>query len=354
VEQVKPVRFSAFLESVYNGSITAEDVVVEPKLVKPDLPLGGDNLFRRWEQVGSREQTSSKCQDFLFLSGCSRTELHDKIVEGVSWKGKNYMKPVFNSCDKPTCCKCKDSWASRQATKAKVRLVAAAARYGVKLEHVIVSLSPADYGLPYDGMKEKVRKGLELRGWILGAMAPHAFRGKKIFREGFHFHVMAAHREGYDRCRVCTKWDCSECDGIRGVSIRARKEKDGLMVKVLEERRTIGGTLAYELNHASVLKGAARFHVLTYFGLCSYNNMGHVEDEKLLCAVCASELTRHNYIGVLPMDAFKRKGKIEERMYDAEEDGKEVFIPYCYGNSSSVVKPNPYKDGGSVAPRSGG
>jgi hypothetical protein len=339
---VKPLRFSAFLETVYNGSVTAEEAFVEAKVSKVELPLGGDNLFRRWEQVGSREQTSAKCQTFLFLHGCSHTELHDKTVGGVNWKGKNYMKPVFNSCDKPTCCKCKDSWAGRQAKKAENRLAVCSAKFGGKFEHVIASLSPADYGLPYDVMKEKVRKGLAKRGMIAGCILPHAFRGKKIFREGFHFHLLAMFEgEGYDRCRHCVGADCHKCDGFEGLTRRLRKE-DGLLVKVLEERKSIGGTLAYELNHASVMKGVSRFHVLTYFGLCSYNNMPHVEDKRTLCPIDDLPLEKHNYIGVLPMSAFKRKGSIEDRMFDAKENGKEVFIPMSRANSSSVVRANPY------------
>ena len=153
---VKPLRFSQFLETVYNGSITAEEASKE---AVPKLELGV-GLFRIWEQVGVREQTSSKCQSFLFLHGCGHTELHDKTVEGFSWKGKDLMRPVFNSCDKPTCCKCKDSWASRQARKGGSRLNVAAARFSLKIEHFTASLQPSDYGLPYEVQKENTRKAI--------------------------------------------------------------------------------------------------------------------------------------------------------------------------------------------------
>jgi hypothetical protein len=228
--------------------------------------------------------------------------------------------------------------------KAETRLNAAVARFGGELEHVVVGISPADYGLPFDVVKEKVRKGLADRGFVFGAQLPHAFRGRKTLREGLHMHVMGSFAEGagYDRCRLCRQLFCSTCDGFEGLTRRLKKT-DGLMVKVLEKRKTIGGTLGYELNHASVLKGVSRFHVLTYFGKCSYNNMGHVEDKKLCCPICGLPLERHNYIGVLPLSAFKRKGKIEDRMFDAEEDGKEVFIPRSRGcEASGVVKPNPH------------
>jgi hypothetical protein len=334
---VKPLRFSAFLETVYNGSVTAEEAFVEAKVSKVELPLGKPSLFQRWEQVGSREQTNGKCGTFAFLHGCSHKELHDTIVEGVSWNGKNYMKPVFYSCDKPTCCVCfEHGWGARQSKKAELRLAVASARFGGKVEHIVASLAAKDYGLPYEVMKENTRKALAKRGVIAGAMIPHAFRGKKIFREGFHFHVMGIFEgEGYDRCRHCVGADCHKCEGFEGLTRRLRKE-DGYLVKVLGERKTVGGTLSYELGHASVLKGVSRFHVLTYFGLCSYNNMPHVEDKKMVCPVCASELEKHNYIGVLPLSAFKRKGSLQDRMFDAEEDGKEVFIPMVRANRSSV------------------
>jgi len=325
---VKPLRFSAFLETVYNGSVTAEEAFVEAKVSRVELPVGKPSLFQRWEQVGSREQTNAKCGTFGFLHGCSHKELHDTIVEGVSWKGKDYMKPVFYSCDKPTCSVCfKDGWAARQAKKGELRLAVASARFGGKVEHIVASVAPKDYGLPYEVMKESTRKALARRGVVAGAMVPHAFRGKKVFREGFHFHVMGIFEgEGYDRCRHCVGADCHECDCFEGRTRRLRKE-DGYLVKVLEERRSVGGTLAYELNHASVLKGVVRFHVLTWFGLCAYNNMPHVEDKKMVCPICALELEKHTYIGVLPLSAFKRRGSLLDRMFDAEEGGKEVFIP---------------------------
>lgn len=331
---VKPLRFSQFLETVYNGSVTAEEASVK---VVPKLDLGV-GLFRIWEQVGSREQTSAKCQAFLFLHGCGHKELHDKTVDGFSWKGKNLMRPVFNSCDRPTCCKCKDSWASRQAGKGELRLNVASARFSLKIEHFTASLQPSDYGLPYEVQKENTRKAIAKRGIVGGCLVPHAFRGKKRFREGFHFHGLGYIKDNaYDRCRHCVGADCSKCSGFEGLTNRLRKgvdgEKgDGYIVKVFGERKTIGGTLSYELGHASVLKGVARFHVLTWFGLTGYNNMPHVEDKKRVCAICESALERYRYTGSLPLSAFKRKGSLIERAFDAEEEGKEVFIPMVKGD----------------------
>jgi len=329
-----PLRFSQFLETVYNGSITAEEASKE---AVPKLELGV-GLFRIWEQVGSREQTSSKCQTFLFVHGCNRKELHDKTMNGFNWKGKSNMRPVFNSCDKPTCCKCKDSWASRQAGKAEVRLIVASARFGWKIEHFTASLPPSDYGLPFEVMKENTRKAIVKRGIVAECLVPHAFRGKKRFREGFHFHGLGLIRNNaYDKCRHCVGADCSKCEGFEGLTNRLRKgvdgkKGDGYIVKVFGERKTIFGTLKYELGHASVLKGVSRFHVLTWGGLCAYNNMPHVESKKRVCEICELSLERHRYVGSLPLSAFKRKASLIERAFDAEEDGKEVFVPMVKGD----------------------
>ena len=340
---VKPLRFSEFLNGLCQGDVIEQQNFAVVKAVSELESPVGVGLFRLWEQVGSREQTSVKCQSFLFLHGCSHKELHDKVVDGVSWKGKDFMRPVFNSCDRPTCCKCKDAWAGRQAKKAELRLNVASARFGLKIEHFTASLAPCDYGLPYKVQKENTRKAIAKRGIIAYCLVPHPFRGKKRLREGFHFHGMGLILDNaYDRCRHCVGADCSKCDGFEGLTNRLRKgdshkKGDGYIVKVFGERKTIGGTLAYELGHAGVLKGVSRFHVLTWGGLASYNNMPHVDDvKKLACPICDSDLGKHRYIGVLPLSAFKRKGSLLDRMFDAEESGEDVYIPMVKVDRSDV------------------
>jgi hypothetical protein len=71
-------------------------------------------------------------------------------------------------------------------------------------------------------------------------------------------------------------------------------------VEVEGERETIGGTLWYQLNHASVDSSMKRFHVSTWFGVCSYRKLKvTVEKKKELCPICGEELEKLMYVGSL-------------------------------------------------------
>jgi hypothetical protein len=37
---------------------------------------------------------------FCGFLGCNRADLHDKVVDGVSWRGKVYIYPVFHPKEK--------------------------------------------------------------------------------------------------------------------------------------------------------------------------------------------------------------------------------------------------------------
>lgn len=42
--------------------------------------------------------TLTKRDDFWGFVGCIRVNLHDKVVDGVYYRGKVYVKPVFHNC----------------------------------------------------------------------------------------------------------------------------------------------------------------------------------------------------------------------------------------------------------------
>ena len=52
--------------------------------------------------------------------------------------------------------------------------------------------------------------------------------------------------EGYGLCRKCKGGDCYACKGFEGVT-RNENKKDGWVVKVLDKRKTVGGTCWYQL-----------------------------------------------------------------------------------------------------------
>jgi hypothetical protein len=94
------------------------------------------------------------------------------------------------------------------------------------------------------------------------------------------------------------------------------------------ERKTIGGTAWYQLNHATIRTDVKRPHCCTWFGVASYRKLKvKVEKRKVLCPLCQHELVKLLYFGsknfVLDRDSpyFER-----EALDDLEEDGRAVWV----------------------------
>jgi hypothetical protein len=105
-------------------------------------------------------------------------------------------------------------------------------------------------------------------------------------------------------------------------------EKDGYIVKVMGERKTIFGTAWYQLNHASIKKGVSRFHVATWFGVCSYRKLKvTVEVKKAVCPICEHDLGAIRYFGVKRI-VFDRSlhGYKRDSFEDYEEGGRVVWV----------------------------
>ena len=87
------------------------------------------------------------------------------------------------------------------------------------------------------------------------------------------------------------------CDGALGHFYREYR-KNGYIVKVMGERKTVYGTAWYQLNHATVIKNVKRFHCATWFGVVSYRKMNVAKAEhKRRCPICNSELVKLRYMG---------------------------------------------------------
>jgi hypothetical protein len=91
--------------------------------------------------------------------------------------------------------------------------------------------------------------------------------------------------------------DCRSCKGFHGMELRGF-EKDGYIVKVLGERKTIFGTAYYQLNHSAIRTNVKRPHACTWFGVCSYRKLKvKVEKQKSYCPICGEELVKLHYLG---------------------------------------------------------
>ena len=109
-------------------------------------------------------------------------------------------------------------------------------------------------------------------------------------------------------------------------------EKDGCIVKVKGKRKSVYHTAWYQLNHSSIKKGVKRFHVATWFGVCSYRKLKvTVEYRKSVCPICRHELVEHRYFGnnpdVLGVIRSGRRSCDKRRGYaDLMEDGQIVWV----------------------------
>jgi len=298
--------------------------------------------YGNFQLVGHGEVTNVMCGRFRSFWGCSRTELHDKVtLDGNNFKGKVYMRKVFHSCDKPSCPSCyKYGWAVREAGRIEMRLAEASKQLRLAVEHIVSTVPPRYYGLSYKALRAKMREVLRARGVIGSAMIFHGFRFNKrqFWYWSPHFHVLGFIEGGY-KCRSCKRvketgkcgLENSGCDGFVNRSYRAY-EKDGCVVKVLGERKTVGGTAWYQLNHASIDVTKRRFQVTTWWGVCSYRKMKvKPELKKNVCPICQHDLKEHRYYGSSKrvMNCFASDAnscKMIDLVADKVEDGRVVWF----------------------------
>ncbi len=185
-------------------------------------------------------------------------------------------------------------------------------------------------------------EALIARGFIGGAVLFHAFRYHS-FREwqhlntsdeslGWyfspHYHAVGFFKESYSQCRNCpffTSWKtnhgCSKAEFCNGFEQLTRRVNagftgddgvavagDNCIVKVEGARKTIVGTIYYQLNHSSLRVGHDRFSPLTWVGCCSHKNLDfEAVPEKHTCPICGAELSRIRYVGVAPCDICKNE-----------------------------------------------
>jgi len=301
------------------------------------------NNFWRYgenELVGHGEQTSPKCGTFNKYMGCLNYNAHNQarfFTEGLE-KNSVFVKPIYHSCDKPTCPVCfKYGWAVREAYRMEARLKEASKRFGSPVEHIVVSIRSLDYGLSLDALRKKAIRLMTNRGIIGGSIIFHGFRyanRKEARIKGVpfgwrwspHFHILGfVGGEGYGLCRKCKGADCYACKGFEGVTRRENK-KDGWIVKVLDKRKTVGGTCWYQLNHCSIQRGSKKSHATTWFGACSYRKLEILngDDEVGIhhkCPICDSELVHIRYLCNSKL-LLTRKGEILS-MFD--EDGTPLW-----------------------------
>jgi hypothetical protein len=307
---LSPVKGEYFEESEFGFELHDDSVVKDFKDLDgdrvPEYTAGRDGVF---ERVGCRDPTNEKCGRYRRMKACLHTELHDLVTidNGVNYHGKIFWRKQFHSCDSPACKICfKRGWAVDQAKAAGVVLEKASKGYvdddGKKhqalgqIEHVIFGIPIVDYGLSFDKLKKLAIDILKSRGVYGGFFIFHAQRfanAVEARRKGVpfgwrfapHIHCLGFIEGGYRKCRRCenstgdggifSHEKCMACDGFEGRTRRlydkeAMVKGVGYIVKVKAARRTVVGTLWYQLNHASFVRGSKRVkEVGVWFGVAA-------------------------------------------------------------------------------------
>lgn len=332
------------IEAMFSGRRIPKNVVLDE--VKSPSVVDTDFIFDNYQLVGHCEQTNEKCGTFCKFMGCTRVELHNKVIfdksgNPVDCSGLGDFKPVYYSCGKPTCSVCYErGWAVREAKNIEFRLEQARKHFGSP-EHITCSVPPELYGLSLKAMREKVKKVLLSRGVIGAVRIFHWVRFdkvKRVWRRGVHWHCLGFIVGGFRRCRRCSKkgrFRCNDCDGFKGRQVRGYA-KDRFIVKVHDERKTIVGTAWYVLNHATVDVTKKRFHVATWFGVVSYRKLKISKELRkewdkahgLKCRICGLPYVRHGYCGhnVRIIALIKKRRGVHEsvkRFFDRASDWKE-------------------------------
>lgn len=390
----------------FSDPMDNEEVTDFKDLENDKAPKNEWGHYGEYELVGNGKVTSDTqntkhiCGQFLGYKGCLNVDLHAHVsLDGVNHSGNMYVKKIFHSCDKPTCPVCfKSGWAVREATAIEERILKMQngcidKAYKDKkgkfhpgihhvpmglAEHIIASVPVTDYGLTFTQLREKIVKVLRSRGILGGVYIFHAFRYrnyKDAFREGKpmgwffspHFHVIGFIDGGYGCCRSCKNillddggnvqvQDFKTCLNCKcGFEGRQRREYlieggrlgvggavSAYIVKVQAKRKTLHGTAWYQLNHSSIVRGAKRAQVATWFGVCAKNKV-HLEKgdriRKDVCPICQHELIDLMYVGGDGDPHSEWWWKDREEAY-LDKDGMPKWIPKSkvrsYGDWSSV------------------
>ncbi len=272
----------------------------QPELEPAEL---GDFRHGVFQLVGHGYLSSRSCGTWHTFRICNRVELHNQAsLDGENHRGKVFVKHHHWWCNKPSCPICfNHGWVPREAGKMEHRLEEASKLLG-RVEHIVASVPVADYGLSFVEMRAKTVEALAKRGVVGGALIFHGFRfergrGSHSWFWSPHWHILGFILGGYP-CRGCKKvCEAHGCDKFEG---RTRRlfQKDGFVVKVLGKRISVFWTSHYQLDHATLKVGHPRFHVITWFGNCSYRKLKvtpELRDE--FCPLCKHELVDAWYFG---------------------------------------------------------
>lgn len=265
------------------------------------LPVD-DKGYENFMPVGRGVPSNEWCGKYRGLLKCGNVEGHKgKVFKGQDCTNKVFVRLQHYWCKRSSCPVCFISgWSARRAKYVVARLSEGVKRGFGEVEHVVISVPKSDYDLFYEVLRRKALKALVARGVAGGCMIFHGFRIDRVRRVlawSPHFHVLGFILGGYGKCRGCKVGDCFKCEGFEG---RTRREnvKDGCIVRVLPERKTVYGSAWYQMNHSTIKIGIKRFHTISWFGNCGFRKFEASRSfSGVPCSVCGDEMCRGVHVG---------------------------------------------------------
>ena len=221
--------------------------------------------------------------------GLPRSDCGEFFTVGCLEHG--YIEKHVKTCMRADCPICRQKWAGRLAGKAENRISQVTGLGPPK--HIMISLPKVDYGLvrdDYPGLRRKVYKILKRVGTRGGCLVFHPFR-RRCPKCG------SMPEMGHSVCLSCGNlwfaWYFSPHFHVVGFGwIEGTDQefhKSGYVVRNIGRRKSVGGTILYLLSHAGV---HLDYHVMTWFGACSYNKLKVVQEDREgnTCPTCGAPL----------------------------------------------------------------
>ncbi|MBA7699048.1 hypothetical protein ES703_107732 [subsurface metagenome] len=209
-----------------------------------------------------------------------------------------YIEVRVKSCFRADCPVCRQKWAGRLAGRAEHRI--SHVRGLGPAKHIIVSVPLEDWGLvetDYPKLRSKVYKIAKRVGTKGGCVIFHPFR-RRCPRCGSIPEI--GHKTCFNCGNYWFEWYFSPHFHIIGFGwiegTGAEYLKSGYIVKNIGRRKSIGGTVFYQLSHCGV---HLKYHTITWFGSLSYNKL-KVEPEYRegnLCPTCRAHLIPCRWFG---------------------------------------------------------
>jgi len=302
--------------------------------VLPVDDVGHENYI----PVGRGVKSSPLCGKWIGIAVCKNVEGHEGLsLNGEDATGKVVARHKHLWCHRSLCPVCFiRGWSVRGARSVENRLEEGVRLGFGKIEHIVVSINPKDYGLDEKDFRVMARSALVVRGVYGGCMIFHGYSMNKM-RTALvwqpHYHALGFVLGGFDRCRNCVhmRGDCASCDGFKGREVR-EYANDKIIVKVLADRETVFGTAFYQLNHSTVRIGVKRFHTNTWFGVCGNRKYATPPKFKSVdkCPVCDEEMVRSVYVGKrhLVKDVSHSDYEAVSLFNEFGENGEPNFIDY--------------------------